>query len=285
MKNHSKQKHLNVTSEELNSINKNHEKVEENKVEKPTTNCESRLVEIDSTVIQSKIFDRVSGCAQISNELDEFKKIHMYSFNDSIGFYTARAVVELQNSLTVKDWKINAKHFKIMNDNDFCPKAVDTKKIVNEFLNQESISAMERILVGPGTNQYDSSIVDNIDENRKSLFFSKENCEIVKYYYSLFIRRFPLTIDEFEKAFFYFLTLTMQTCYPIGLNFNDAYNYVKKVNQKVTMRFIDVENEFVQLLLFILSYDNELKCECERIYQDYNRHWRLAYEQTFLATS
>jgi hypothetical protein len=148
---------------------------------------------------------------------------------------------------------------------------LEIREIVKDFLLAESPKAFKRISIIPGLDIgcYDYSAVCSLEiiKNYESLLFVEDNHDIVTWYYNEFIWNFPVTLYEFERTFFYLLT-HFEDEYPFGASGKQIKSYVRHINQIVSMRYIDIHNWFIILLMYIFTYDEELQKTCNDIYTE-----------------
>jgi hypothetical protein len=229
-----------------------------------------RIKSYDADAITSKIYKRLLDNKKIKACMDEFENKTYYEFYKSLIFHLGRTLTKYGSSKKIIEWKLYCRDHNIMNDHDNEESAIQTREIVKDFLIAETPKALGRIAMYRINNiplpNYDYSLVTSIDQinNYKSLLFEKANLDIITTYYCDFIWNFPVTLYEFEKVFFYLLT-QIEHEYPFGSTDKRIKSYIRKINQIVSTRFIDVNDWFIMLLLYIFTYDDELQKTCNDI--------------------
>jgi hypothetical protein len=164
--------------------------------------------------------------------------------------------------------------------------------IINEYLNEESKQAMQRIencrdrLANCDgsfiTPEYDYRKVCPLDtlDNYQSELFHKGNYEIVMYYYLEYISRFPISLEEFEKRLFYFLTFHTDKKYPIGIEIIENLKFIDHINEILKMRFIDISDEVIMVVLNAISTVPVLAETSKLINDSIKRYKDFLYEQS-----
>jgi hypothetical protein len=164
--------------------------------------------------------------------------------------------------------------------------------ILNDFIRIESKKCMKRILIkkdiltGSGEilkdmSVFDYSIVDAHDQlkNYKSRLFEATNHDLIKYYYRNFIDYFPVTLTEFERTFFFFLTLLAEKQYPSYTDINDVYRYIGEINEILRMRYINLHDKVIMALVHLISDNPELHNTSENIFNEIKHIEDLTIEQ------
>ena len=243
--------------------------------------------------LSTKMLNAISQHKDILERINGFYNKFLIPFDRSLLFHLSRTMVKHSSPTEIIEWNIGARENGIMNDNDNAISTVETFKIVNDFINAESQKAMDRILtycehefdgkVFKNSPCYDIKIVcpDGQLESYQSLLFYEENHECVIYYYLDFIYLFPLTIQEFEKFLFYFLTFLIEEEYPVNVKINESLNFIKNINEIVRMRYIDIDNRIILAFLHLICIDNELSECANLIYEDIkhnNDQLRMQFE-------
>ena len=233
-----------------------------------------------SQVLSQKLLRQIISHQEINDLINEFNNKHYYSFYDSLRFQLGRSMVKHCSPINLINWETGIREKEIINDNPNNSTTIKTLDIINDFLNSESLNAMERINIynnlantgktyhNPGS--YDFSIVCSKDqlESYSSLLFSEENHEKIISYYLDYISLFPVTLYEFEKVFFYFLTFLTKEVYPANVQINEAFWFIRNINDIVKMRYIDINDRLILAIIHILSKDAELQSSCQSLYAD-----------------
>ena len=229
--------------------------------------------------LSAKLYDYVVNNKDMKNRINVFNNNYRYTtFLRSLSFHLGRSIIKHCSPMEIVNWKIGVKDNEIMNDND--KTTMQARSIVNDFINAESKKVMERITVYRD-KEYNGEIQKNVrvlDYSvvitpeqfpiYRSILFNDNNQELIKHYYFEFIYFFLVTRAEFEKTFFYFLTLLADKQYPGYTNINDVYAYIKEINEIVKMRYIDIEDRFLLAFLYIISTDKELQKTCNDVYAE-----------------
>ncbi len=241
--------------------------------------------------LSAKMYDYFVSNKDIENRINEFNKNFYYQFNNSLSFHLGRSMVKHCTPMDLVYWKTGIRNNGIMNDNDNDKTTIETLSIVNDFINAESKKAMKRILVYQdhefngkvfkNAPCYDTSIVCPAGqlENYKSLLFLKENQKCIISYYLDYISLFPVTLYEFEKVFFYFLTFLIEEEYPAKVQIIESLKFIKDINEIVKMRYIDISDRMILAFIHLISIDNELLGCCNVIYADIKHNDDLTRDQ------
>ena len=232
-----------------------------------------RIKSYDADAITSKIYNRLLDNKKIKACIDEFENKTYYEFYKSLIFHLGRTLIKYRSSNEIIAWKLYCRDHEIMNNIDNEKSTIKTREIIKEFLIAESPKALGRIAKYHIKNitipWYDYSLVSPADKlnNYKSQLFIQDNCSIIINYYCDFIWGFPVTLAEFERTFFYLLTQIGHT-YPINANSEEINLYITEINNLVQTRYIDVNDIFIKILLYIFTYDDELQKTCNDIYKE-----------------
>lgn len=239
-----------------------------------------------------KIFNSMSEYKGIKDKIAEFDKIFNYPFLKSLEFQLGRSMVKHCKAKEVINWKIVIRNNMIVNDNDNEKTTLETLSILTDYLNKESHSAMQRIKTEcdhefegkllTGMPCYDYNIVcpKGQLENYKSLLFQKENLQCIISYYLDFIELFPVTLQEFEKAFFYFLTfLNNEEKLIINSPIQDCWIRMRQINDIVKMRYINIKDRLILTFIHLILVDNELSSCSNAIYNEIKHYDDITREQ------
>jgi hypothetical protein len=236
-------------------------------------------------------FDNILKTLEIETRVNEFNKKFRYPFRDSLSFQLGRSMVKHCSPTDLIEWKISIKEREITNNRDNDKTTIETRSIVTDFIKAKSHIAMDRI-VFYRDHEFDGKIFNNVRvldysvvitpeqfPNYKSILFNDKNREIIMHYYFEFIYWFPVTMAEFEKIFFLFLTFLAEDQYPHGSHMNDSRRYIDDINEIVKMRYIDMEDSFILSFLYILSIDEQLHKKSETIYAEIKRNYDMMIDQ------
>ncbi len=223
----------------------------------------------DSFEITSKIYIRMIDNQTIKTRIENFNKTPSRQFYETLYLHLGRSLMKHSTPKQLKEWIISNGDSDIMNDCYNYASVFQISEIVKDFLLAETPKARERISICPGVNIgcYDYSIICSRDDlkNYKSILFAEDNYDIITWYYNKFIWNFPVTLYEFERTFFYLLT-HIEDEYPFGVTGQQIKSYVSYINQIVRMRYIDIHNWFIILLLYIFTYDEDLRGKSNYVY-------------------
>jgi len=216
------------------------------------------------------------------------------TFCKSLGFQLGRSMIKHCAPTEIIDWKIKARINEIMNNNDDDKTARETIIIMNDFINEESRERMKKIMVIRDLTTpdgkilkdrpvYDFSILESHErmQDYRSILFDKGNYGLIKHYYCEYLYYFPVTLAEFERLFFFFLTFLAAKQYPSYTEINDVYSFVKEINEIIRMRYIDINDRLVMSFLNIIDTDPELQKTCRNIYSEINDINELTISQVF----
>lgn len=173
-------------------------------------------------------FDNILNNMETETSVNEFNKKYRYPFRDSLSFQLGRSMVKHCSPTNLIKWKISIREKQIVNDSDANKTTIETLSIVNEFLRNMSHKAMDRIAYYRD-QEFDGKIYNNVRvldysviitpeqfPTYRSILFNDKNQEVIMHYYFEFINWFPVTMSEFEKIFFLFLTFLTENQYPYG---------------------------------------------------------------------
>jgi len=241
--------------------------------------------------LSQKLLDRIISHQDIKDLIGTYNTIHPYPFERSLLFKLGQSMVKHSSPIDIISWKAGIKERGIINANDKEETAVDTLNIINEYLNAESRLAMKRIMVYSdvefegkvlkNVTCYDYSLIDPHGqfESYESLLFVIENHASLISYYLDYIYYFPVTLDEFEKFFFYFLTFLTHEKYPANDQINESLKFVKDMNEIVEMRYIDINDRLILAFIHLISTESELSECCNSIYKDIKHNDDLIRKQ------
>lgn len=236
-------------------------------------------------------FDNLINNREIESLVNEFNKKHTYPFRDSLSFQLGRSMVKHCSPVDLIEWKMSIREKQIVNDSDTDKTTIETRSIVIEFLRNMSHKAMDRIafykdqefdgMTLKNVRVLDYSVVITPEQFPKyrSILFNDKNQEVIMHYYFEFINWFPVTMAEFEKIFFLFLTFLAENQYPYGSHMNESSRYIDDINEIVKMRYIDMEDSFILSFLYILSIDEQLHKKSDTIYAEIKRNHDMTIDQ------
>jgi hypothetical protein len=255
----------------------------------PSGTSEHKVFSIQE--LTSKILNSILNYKSLKDRIVEFDRNFNYPFLNSLKFHLSRSMVKHCSAIEFINWKIGTKDKMIINDNDNEKTTLETLDIITDFLNEESRVTMQRIrkycdhefegILHNNAPCYDYNIVcpEGQLENYKSLLFYKENYQCVISYYLDFISLFPVTLQEFEIVFFYFLTFLIKEEYPANVQINESLHFIKRINDIVRMRYIDINNRLILAFMHLIYIDDELS-ECSyAIFNDIKHNDDLIREQ------
>jgi hypothetical protein len=239
-----------------------------------------RIKSYDADAITLKIYNRLLDNKKIKASMNEFENKTYNEFYKSLIFHLGRTLTKYGSSKEIIEWKLYCRDHKIMNNSDNEESTIKTREIIKDFIIAESQKALERISIlqnkefvkrflNGKSSCYDYSLVSSADKlnNYKSQLFIQDNCSIIRYYYCDFIWDFPVTLAEFERTFFYLLT-HIGNNYPINAKSEEINLYITEINNLVQTKYIDVNDIFIKILLYIFTYDDELQKTCNDIYKE-----------------
>jgi len=232
-----------------------------------------------------KIYGYLMNHNETADRINEFTDESFDRFEKSLKFNLGRSMVKHSSPKQIIEWNIAAKDSGTMSDKDNEESSIETISIVNDYLTAKSKEAMKRIIdchdedfgreILTNAQRYDYSIVcpKNQFDDYESVLFSKENQEYVISYYLEYLNIFPVTLSEFEKIFFYYLTLIIKDDFIDSTELDYTDKYKMKINNVLKMRYIDINDRLILTLLYIITLDEELQRSCNNIYRDIkNQH-------------
>jgi len=216
------------------------------------------------------------------------------SFSKSLGFQLGRSMIKHCAPTEIIDWKIKARINEIMNNNDDDKTARETISIMNDFINEESRERMKKIMVIRDLTTpdgkilkdrpvYDFSLLESHERmhDYRSILFDKANWGLIKHYYCEYLYYFPVTLAEFEKLFFFFLTFSAAKQYPSYNEINEISSLIREINEIVSMRYIDMNDRLIMSFINIINTDMELQKSCKNIYEEINDINEINISQAF----
>jgi hypothetical protein len=228
------------------------------------------------------LFNSVIGNKKLETLILEFNKdFQLTTFHDSLAFELEMAIMKHCCPIERTKWEKSFRIPWIMIDIDNDPYSIQINSIMNDFVNLESKRSMKRILIkkdimtGGGNvlknmSVFDFSIVDSHDQfdNYKSSLFEVTNHDLIKHYYRDFLHYFALTLAEFERVFFFFLTFLTEKEHPLYTEPNDICTYKKEINEILRMRYIDIHDKVIMALIHIIYSNPELHNISEDIFNE-----------------
>ncbi len=243
--------------------------------------------------ISQKLLLQFLSHNDIKDKIQGFNENFRYLFSDNLTFQLGRAIIKHTYPSDIINWKIRVRDEGIMNESEYDKTTRDTFSIVNDFINTESHKAMERILVyryrefdgkifrNAPTYDYDIVCAKEILDLYSSFLFDEESFSIVRSYYFEYIYLFPITLTEFEIIFFYYLLFLTNEKYPADESYGDAIYFVRRIDNIVKMRYIDIQNRMILAILHLIYIDEELSVHSHEIYHDIKKKWDALCEQVF----
>lgn len=238
--------------------------------------------------ISQKLFNRIINHQHISEQVREFDNKSPHNpFGNNLTFLLGKSMVRHQSSIEQIHWNKGANEQKIIEG--IAQKEI--LSIINDYLNTESQVEMQRFMVNHDTEfkgkdlkyvyRFEYGLICTPDqlESYTSFLFSEENYECIISYYLDYIYRFPIQLTEFEKIFFYFLTILFNEIYPTNVTSGEVIDFVFNINEIVKMRYIDLKDRLIQTLIHLISIDDELLQCSNTIYADMKHHFDLLRDQ------
>lgn len=264
------------------------------KIDKSHIKATDEIKNLNTDELTDILLNSVIGHKELETRILEFNKdFQDTTFHDRLAFELRIAIMKYSSPNERMKWESGYRIPMIMMDevnNDPYTSLIDC--ILNDFIRIESKKCMKRILIkkdiltGSGEilkdmSVFDYSIVDAHDQlkNYKSRLFEATNHDLIKYYYRNFIDYFPVTLTEFERTFFFFLTLLAEKQYPSYTDINDVYRYIGEINEILRMRYINLHDKVIMALVHLISDNPELHNTSENIFNEIKHIEDLTIEQ------
>lgn len=228
------------------------------------------IKDFETQEISRKLLKQIKHHQHLDKQVIEYNnKYSHFPFENCLTFLLGKIMVEYQPSIEQIHWKNGVREKEII-------EGIANKEalsIIIDYLNTESKISMGRFMVtnDPELKGKDIKYVHSLDfslicspaqlKSYTSIIFSKENHECIISYYLDYIYRFPIELSEFEKIFFYFLTILTKGKYPIIITCADSLYFVLEINKNVKMSCINMNGTLIQALIHLISVDDDLlKC-------------------------
>jgi hypothetical protein len=232
----------------------------------------------------TKIYNSVYSYRHLETRINEFNNYFQdTTFKDKLAFQLEIAIMKHHNPVERIKWETSFRIPWLMNEIDNEPYSSNIYCILDDYINEESIKSMKQILTvkdvmtGDGKilkdmRVFDCSKVDSPSQydNYKSIIFEVTNHDLIKHYYRDYLYYFPLTLAEFEKVFFFFLTFLAEQQYPLSTEMSEICTYKREINDILQIRYIDIHDKVILALIHIICTDPELHNTCESIFNELN---------------
>jgi len=247
----------------------------------------------------TKMYNSVFSYKELEISINEFNNYFRYTtFKDSLALQLEIAIMKHFSPAERIKWETSYRIPWLMDEIDNEPYSCNIYCIMHDYINEESRKSMKQIVtvkdvktidgkILKGMRAFDYSKVDspNQYDNYKSIIFEVTNHDLIKHYYRDFLHFYPVTLAEFEKTFFFFLTFLTAKQYPSYTELNDIYNYKREINEILRMRYIDIQDRVILALIHIINIDPELHLTCKNIYREIKDIEELTISQVFDITS
>lgn len=245
--------------------------------------------------LTTKMINSVLEYNTLKMSIDEFNNYFRYpTFDESLAFELEIALMKHCCPMKRIKWEKNLRIPWFLYDVDNEPYSTKINSIMDDFVNLESKKCMKQILIRKDVNTikleaskhlhvYDYSIVDSQDQldKYKSILFEETTHDFIKHYYREFLFYFPITLTEFEKTFFFFLTFLATKQYTAYTELNDIYAHIREINDILRGRYINIHNRLILSLIHLIKTDQELKKTSENIYEEIKDIYELTVSQFF----
>jgi hypothetical protein len=263
------------------------------------TRTSDEIKKFSSKEIVTKMYNSVISYKELETLINEFNNEFLNTtFKNKLAFQLEIAIMKLCSPVERIKWETSMRIPEIMDEIDNDPYTRTIYCILNDFIKEESKKSMERILTIKDVMTPDGKILkdmrvydySNLDshkqyDNYKSILFDVTNHDFIKQYYRDYLYFFPITLAEFERVFFFFLTFLAVKQYPQYTELNDIYNYKREINEILRMRYIDIHDRVIMALIHIINIDPELQLTCKNIYKEIKDIEELTISQVFDITS
>jgi hypothetical protein len=229
-----------------------------------------------------KMFNSILNYNELRTRILEFDEYFQYTtFYESLVFEFEKAIMKYCSPIKRIKWEASMNIPWIINEIAYDPYSVKMSCIIHDYISAESKKSMRRIMIlrditTPGGEiladkpVFDYSLVDPTGqfENYKWILFETINRDIIKHYYQSYLYYFPITLVEFEKVFFFFMTFSVAKQYPTITDLDDVFSLVKEINEVVRMRYIDLNDILIMSFMNLIQTDPELQKACKNIYEE-----------------
>jgi hypothetical protein len=232
----------------------------------------------------TKMYNSVYSYRQLGTRIDEFNNYFRdTTFKDKLAFQLEIAIMKHHNPVERIKWETSFRIPWLMNNIDNEPYSSKINCILDDYINEESrknmkqIVTVKNVMTGNGKvlknkRVYDYSKVDLPDQydNYKSIIFEVTNHDLIKHYYRDFLFFFPVTLANFEKVFFFFLTFLAEQQYPLSTEMSEICTYKREINDVLQTRYIDINDKIILALIHIICTDSELHNTYESVFNELN---------------
>jgi hypothetical protein len=246
------------------------------------TSTSAEIKRFNTKELVTKMYSFILNHKEMESRINEFNNFFRdATFDNKLAFQLELSIMKLCSPVERTKWEASFRIPWIMIDIDNDPYSIQINSIMNDFVNLESKRSMKRLLIkkdimtGGGNvlkdmSVFDFSIVDSHDQfdNYKSILFEVTNHDLIKHYYRDFLHYFALTLAEFERVFFFFLTFLTEKKHPLNTEPNDIYTYKKEINEILRMRYIDIHDKLIMALIHIIYSNTELHNISEDIFNE-----------------
>lgn len=229
-----------------------------------------------------KMLNSILNYNELRTQILEFDEYLKYTtFFESLEFEFEKAIMKYCSPIERIKWEASMNLPWIMNEMDNDPYSIKFSCILHDYVRSESKKNMKRIMTlrdiaTPGGKiledkpVFDYSLIDPPGqfENYNWILFETINRDIIKHYYQSYLYYFPVTLVEFEKIFFFFLTFSVAKQYPSFTELDDVFSLIKEINEVVRMRYIDLNDILIMSFINLIQNDPELQKACNNIYKE-----------------
>jgi hypothetical protein len=192
--------------------------------------------------LSSKIYGYLMNHNETADRINEFTNESFDRFEKSLRFQLVKSIVMHSSPKQIIECNNAVYDKENINDDNNEESSEETLNIINDYLDAQSNEAMKRILVYidldfcgeilKNAPSHDFSIVCSMKQLSEytSVLFSKENQEYVISCYLKYLYMFPMELSEFEKIFFYYLTLIIKDDFIDATEVNYTDKYKMKIN-------------------------------------------------------
>ena len=229
-----------------------------------------------------KMLNSILNYNELRTRILEFDEYFQYTtFYKSLVFEFEKAIIKYCSPIERIKWEASMNIPWIMNEMDNDPYSIKINCILHDYISLESKKSMKSIMTLRDIATPDGKILEDkpvfdyslIDppgqfENYKWILFEAINHDIIKHYYQSYLYYFPVTLLEFEKVFFFFLTFSVAKQYPIFTDLDDVFSLITEINEVVRMRYIDLNGILIMSFINLIQTEPELQKACKNIYKE-----------------
>ena len=232
----------------------------------------------------TKMYNSVFSYRHLETRIDEFNNYFRdNTFKDKLAFQLEIAIMKHHKPFERIKWETSFRLPWIWNDIDNEPYSSKIICILDDYINEESRKIMKQLVTIKDVMTPDGKILKDMRvydyykvdspsqyDNYKSIIFEETNHDLIKYYYRDFLFFFPVTLSDFEKVFFFFLTFLAEKQYPLNPEMSEICTYKREINDNLHSRYIDIHDKVIMALILIICTDTELHDTCESIFNELN---------------